>query len=40
MSSPVAPRIDIICGVTMKALSPLADFSYDYHHLAFAPVDE
>lgn len=27
-----------VTGVTMKALSPLADFSYDFHHLAFAPV--
>jgi hypothetical protein len=27
-----------VTGVTMKALSPLADFSYDYHHLAFVPV--
>lgn len=24
--------------LTMKALSPLADFSYDFHHLDFAPV--
>ncbi len=29
-----------VTGVTMKALSPLADFSYDYHHLAFVPVAE
>ncbi len=29
-----------VTGVTMKALSPIADFSYDYHHLAFAPVVE
>ncbi len=29
-----------VTAVTMKALSPLADFSYDYHHLAFAPVVE
>lgn len=28
-----------VTGVTMKALSPLADFSYDYHHLNFVPVD-
>ncbi len=27
-----------VTGVAMKALSPLADFSYDYHHLAFVPV--
>ncbi len=27
-----------VMGVTMKALSPLADFSYDFHHLAFTPV--
>ncbi|RYD60874.1 MAG: DUF3471 domain-containing protein, partial [Sphingomonadales bacterium] len=27
-----------VAGVTMKALSPLADFSYDYHHLNFVPV--
>lgn len=27
-----------VTGVTMKALSPLADFSYDFHHLAFTPV--
>jgi hypothetical protein len=27
-----------VTGVTMKALSPLADFSYDFHHLDFAPV--
>lgn len=26
--------------VTMKAVSPLADFSYDYHHLEFRPVGE
>lgn len=25
-------------GVKMKALSPLADFSYDFHHLDFVPV--
>jgi hypothetical protein len=24
--------------VTMKAVSPLADFSYDYHDLLFTPV--
>lgn len=24
--------------VTMKPLSPLADFSYDFQHLDFAPV--
>ena len=24
--------------ITMKAVSPLADFSYDYHDLLFAPV--
>jgi CubicO group peptidase (beta-lactamase class C family) len=27
-----------VTGVTMKPLSPLADFSYDYQHLAFVPV--
>lgn len=27
-----------VTGVTMKPLSPLADFSYDFHHLAFVPV--
>jgi CubicO group peptidase (beta-lactamase class C family) len=27
-----------VTGVKMKALSPLADFSYDFHHLDFAPV--
>jgi CubicO group peptidase (beta-lactamase class C family) len=27
-----------VTGLTMKALSPLADFSYDYHHLDFTPV--
>jgi CubicO group peptidase (beta-lactamase class C family) len=27
-----------VTGVTMKPLSPLADFSYDFQHLAFAPV--
>lgn len=27
-----------VSGVTMKAASPLADFSYDFHHLAFTPV--
>lgn len=27
-----------VTGATMKALSPLADFSYDFHHLAFVPV--
>ncbi|ODP38197.1 serine hydrolase [Sphingomonas turrisvirgatae] len=27
-----------VAGVTMKALSPLADFSYDFHHLEFVPV--
>lgn len=27
-----------VTGMTMKALSPLADFSYDYHHLDFVPV--
>ena len=27
-----------VAGVTMKPLSPLADFSYDYQHLAFVPV--
>ena len=28
----------MITGVTMKPLSPLADFSFDYQHLAFQPV--
>jgi CubicO group peptidase (beta-lactamase class C family) len=28
----------IVTGVTMKALSPLADFSFDFQHLAFQPV--
>lgn len=28
-----------VAEVTMKAASPLADFSYDYHHLSFAPVE-
>jgi CubicO group peptidase (beta-lactamase class C family) len=27
-----------VVGVTMKPLSPLADFSYDYQHLDFVPV--
>ncbi|WP_174273967.1 serine hydrolase, partial [Sphingomonas bacterium] len=27
-----------VAGVTMKPLSPLADFSFDFQHLAFAPV--
>jgi CubicO group peptidase (beta-lactamase class C family) len=27
-----------VTGVTMKPLSPLADFSYDFQHLAFTPV--
>lgn len=27
-----------VSGVRMKALSPIADFSYDFHHLAFVPV--
>lgn len=27
-----------VTGVSMKALSPLADFSYDFQHLAFVPV--
>ncbi|GAA0738414.1 serine hydrolase [Sphingomonas japonica] len=27
-----------VTGVTMKPLSPLADFSYDFHDLAFEPV--
>src|SRR5690606_11179361 len=26
--------------ITMKAVSPLADFSYDYHDLLFLPVEE
>jgi hypothetical protein len=26
--------------VTMKAVSPLADFSYDYHDLLFKPVEK
>ncbi len=28
----------VVTGVTMRALSPLADFSFDYHHLNFTPV--
>ncbi len=28
-----------VTGVTMKALSPLADFSYDFHHLDFVRVE-
>ena len=28
-----------VTAVTMKALSPLADFSFDFHDLAFAPVE-
>lgn len=27
-----------VTGITMRALSPLADFSFDYHHLNFTPV--
>jgi len=27
-----------VAEITMKALSPLADFSYDFHHLDFTPV--
>jgi len=27
-----------VTGMTMKALSPLADFSYDFQHLDFTPV--
>ncbi|HEX2140140.1 MAG TPA: DUF3471 domain-containing protein, partial [Woeseiaceae bacterium] len=27
-----------VAGITMKAVSPLADFSYDYHDLHFTPV--
>jgi hypothetical protein len=27
-----------VTGVTMKPLSPLADFSFDYQHLDFVPV--
>lgn len=27
-----------VTGIRMKALSPLADFSYDFHHLDFVPV--
>ncbi|MEZ0242413.1 MAG: serine hydrolase [Sphingomonas sp.] len=33
-----AVRDGKVTGLTMKALSPLADFSYDYHHLEFTPV--
>jgi CubicO group peptidase (beta-lactamase class C family) len=29
---------NIVKAVEMKALSPLADFSFDFHHLAFSPV--
>lgn len=28
-----------VSGLTMKPLSPLADFSYDFQHLAFVPVN-
>lgn len=28
-----------VTGVEMKALSPLADFSYDFHHLDFVPME-
>lgn len=28
----------VVSGVTMKALSPIADFSFDFHDLAFSPV--
>ncbi len=27
-----------VTGVTMTALSPIADFSFDFHDLAFTPV--
>jgi hypothetical protein len=27
-----------VTGVTMKPLSPLADFSFDFQHLDFVPV--
>lgn len=27
-----------VAGVTLKAASPMADFSYDFHHLDFTPV--
>jgi hypothetical protein len=27
-----------VTGITLKALSPLADFSFDFQDLAFAPV--
>lgn len=33
-----AVKDGVVTGLTMKALSPLADFSYDYHHLEFTPV--
>ena len=28
----------VVTGIKMKPLSPLADFSFDYQHLDFAPV--
>jgi len=28
----------VVAGVTLKAYSPMADFSYDFHHLDFTPV--
>jgi len=34
-----ATRDGRVTGVTMKALSPLADFSFDDHDLAFVPVE-
>jgi hypothetical protein len=34
----VAVKDGKVAGVSMKALSPLADFSYDFQHLAFVPV--
>lgn len=31
-------EMGVVTGVTMKALSPIADFSFDFHDLAFTPV--
>jgi CubicO group peptidase (beta-lactamase class C family) len=33
-----AVKEGVVTGITMKALSPLADFSFDFHDLAFVPV--
>jgi len=29
-----------VTGITAKAVSPIADFSFDYHHLNFVPADK